>query len=379
MKFFIVSTPGFENLTLSEIHAQGIYKTIPDARDSESLELEGEMKELYCANLFLRTATRVLVRMGTFYSSTFSELRKKAGRLPWEIYIPPDHAVALRVTCHHSRLYHSDAVAERILAVISDRLGQRVKYVRYTEQEESPPPQLIVVRMSDDQCTISMDSSGAALHRRGYRQALAKAPLRETLAAGMILASGWDGGSPFLDPFCGSGTLPIEAALIASNTPPGRHRRFAFMDWPGFDSALWENLLVEADAKITNALPIIQASDRDAGAIQMAKDNARRAGVANHIQFTCQSFSAINPPQEQGWIVTNPPYGVRISSGKDLRNLYSHLGDVLRQKCPDWIFSILCSDDFLMGHTHLPVEQRMSFANGGLRVTMSTGRIPADR
>jgi len=250
---------------------------------SGGIEFQGSLHDVYRASLYLRTASRVLVRLGEFYASAFPELRRKASRLHWENYLAPERPIALRVTCQKSRLYHEAAVAERLAGAIADRLGKPPPVQKYHEDMSTDFPQLIVVRLVDNLCTISMDSSGALLHRRGYRLATAKAPLRETLASAMVMASGWDMTSPFLDPFCGSGTIPIEAALLARRVPAGYSRRFAFMDWPNFDSKFWNELLAHAGKAIASDIPKIIASDRDAGAIQAAQANAERAGVADCI------------------------------------------------------------------------------------------------
>jgi 23S rRNA G2445 N2-methylase RlmL len=235
--------------------------------------------------------------------------------------------------------------------------------------------------------TISVDSSGEHLHRRGYRFASAKAPLRETLAAGMLLASGWDRRSPLLDPFCGSGTIPIEAAMMANELAPGRQRRFAFMSWPDFDQSLWEQLL-KSEHKITAKIllsdnpgagvdppAVILGSDRDSGAIAMSEANANRAGVSERIQFSCRAVSAIEPPAGPGWVASNPPYGLRVSHQKDLRNLYAQFGNVLRSKCPDWRFAVLCSDARLFSHSGLHSDSQFSFENGGVPVKLYCGTV----
>ncbi len=373
---FAVSAPGLVGFTASELAAIG-FKTGAQLDEDEDggVAFSGGLPEIYRANLHLRTASRILLRFGQFYAAAFSELRKKASRLPWEKYLRADQPVALRVTCHNSKLYHSGAVAERVLGAIGDRLNQPVPAARFDESSDAPP-QLIVVRLVNNQCKISIDTSGAHLHRRGYRKAVAKAPLRETLAAGLLMAAGWDGASPLLDPFCGSGTIPIEAALLSRKIAPGRLRQFAFMDWPGFDPTQWQALLTLADQAVLDSAPVLQASDRDAGAIESARANASRAGVLDAIEFTQQAVSAIQPPRQPGWVVTNPPYGVRVRSSHDLRNLYEQFGKVLQLTCAGWHAAILGSDPILLGHTRMKFDRSFSFNNGGINVQLVCGKIP---
>jgi putative N6-adenine-specific DNA methylase len=389
LSLFAVTAPGLEPITTQELAA---LKLLPPGvpappREAGGVAFEGNRRALYRANLHLRTATRVLVRLGEFYATAFSELRKKAGRLPWERYWLPGKPVSIRVTCHKSKLYHSDAVAERIAGAIEDRLGQPISRHKPAADTEAaadtegaaPTAPLVIVRLVHDQCTVSLDTSGAPLFQRGYRLATAKAPLRETLAAGMVLASGWDCHSPLLDPFCGSGTVPIEAALLAQNIAPGRARRYAFMDWPDFDATVWARLLADAESQRLAPGPRLLASDRDAGAIAAAQANAERAGVAGDIEFTRCAVSSIAPPPGPGWIVTNPPYGVRVSENQDLRNLYAQFGHVLRAQCPGWQVAVLSSEDKLLHSTGLPFEPEHSLAlvNGGLKVKLARGVVPA--
>jgi putative N6-adenine-specific DNA methylase len=317
----------------------------------------------------------VLVRLGEFNAAAFSELRKKASRLAWERYIISGGRVALRVTCRKSRLYHSGAVAERVAGAIGDRLGLPPTIENFDETATEPPSQLILVRLVRDYCTISVDSSGALLSKRGYRLASAKAPLRESLAAAILLASGWDSESPLVDPFCGSGTIPIEAALMARGMAPGAKRGFAFEKWPIFDKQLWELMREEAEGKAHSQSPIILASDRDAGAIDLARANAERAGVAADIDFCQQAVSGIES-EGTGWVVTNPPYGRRVSTKGDLRNLYAQFGKVLQAKLPGWQLAVLCSDKRLLGHTGLHLETDLTFDNGGVRVRLGRGKVP---
>ncbi len=406
--FFAVTAPGLEALTAQELQRLNLLPTV----ESGGVAFQGDLDALYRANLHLRTASRVLVRMGDFNAAAFSELRKKASRLDWARYLVPGQPVAIRATSKASKLYHADAVAERIAGAIADSLGQPIVRQKLGDEEAANPPcmeggscaslrsphlgilpgaqvspevgsrerpsQLVVVQLSHNHCTVSVDSSGELLHRRGYRQAVAKAPLRETLAAALLLAAPWDTATPLIDPFCGSGTVPIEAALLALGIAPGRQRRFAFMSWPGFDEKRWMTLLAESQAAMRIELPPgcqIIASDRDAGAVRMAQENAARAGVAQHIQFTCQAVSAIRPTTAPGWIITNPPYGVRVSSNKDLRNLYAQLGNVLRTQCRSWHVAILCNDQALLAQTRLTLDTSFSLLNGGIKVRLARGLI----
>jgi putative N6-adenine-specific DNA methylase len=362
--YFAVAAPGLEPILLQELQALGLSAQA----EAGGVSFRSDLAGLYRANLQLLTASRILARLGNFfYATSFEQLEARAARLPWERFLSPGRPVELRVTCHRSRLYHSGAVAGSISKAIAARLGR--------PSPAGQDPQLVVVRLAENRCTISIDSSGELLHRRGYRQAVARAPLRETLAAALLLSSGWDLASPLLDPFCGSGTIPIEAARMALGIPPGSGRRFAFMDWPGYEPLRWSALLAEARPHPAAAGLVIQASDRDAGAVRMAGENAERGGVAGAIEFSCRAISAITPPAGPGWIVTNPPYGTRLSGGGDLRDLYARLGQVLRRCCPGWGALILCSDPALLGQTRLGLETGLALRNGGIRVYVGRGRV----
>ena len=391
MKLFAVCSPGLEIFTFQELERLELSAHPPKGKESRDeiggIEFEGSLIDVYRANLYLRTASRVLVRLGAFYAKGFPELRRKASNLSWEEYLTVERPVSIRVATHKSRLYHQRAVTERIAGAISDRLGRPnpplpplIKGGNRSENSGScadsmAQSQEIFVRLVNNQCTISIDSSGELLHRRGYRLATAKAPLRETLAAAMLLASGWDRASPLLDPFCGSGTIPIEAALMARRIPPGLRRHFAFMEWPGFDRREWTSLLSDSPEPGQEAFPEIAASDRDAGAIEAARANAERAGVADLIEFSRRAISSVAPPPKSGWIVTNPPYGVRTGSDRDLRNLYAQFGNVLRARCPGWRVTVLCSSVRLLHSIGLEWEQKMPLMTGGIKVKLVRGRV----
>ena len=371
-ELFAVVTPGLESIALNEMEGLGL-KILKI--ENGGISFQGDLKDLYRSNLNLRTVSRILIRFGKFHSSAFSELRKKSSRLDWERFLTPGQTVSIRATSHKSRLYHSDAVIERVLGGISDHLGSVSTHIKTSDIEDSGIEQLILVRLVDDECVISIDSSGDLLHRRGYRLETAKAPIRENLAAALVLASGWGKDSPLIDPFCGSGTIPIEAALLALGYPPGLKRNFAFMNWPNFDPILWKQLLSVAQIMASENLPTIYASDRDAGAIKIATANATRIGLENLIQFECKAISAISPTSQPGWIITNPPYGLRVTSNQDLRNLYAQFGNTLRKSFQGWHVTFISSDARLFAQLGFALDTSIKFNNGGIKVTLGRGKV----
>ncbi len=371
---FAITAPGLDMLTEAELKTLGA----SDARATDGgVAFTATRDLLYVANLNLRTASRVVVRAGEFGAKAFHELERRAGKVPWEAFVSPNLGVSLRVTCRKSKLYHSDAVAERVAGAIESRVKGSKIVGDVDDDDAETPNQLVLVRMFHDRCTVSVDSSGALLHRRGYRQAIAKAPMRETLAAATLMASGWSAESSLIDPMCGSGTLPIEAALIARRIPPGLRRSFAFEHWPDFDRAAWRAVVSEAERSILPTTPAaIRASDRDEGAIQAASENARRAGVENDIEFSVRSISEIHPMDESGWLVTNPPYGVRVGESDRLRNLYAQLGNVARSRLAGGHVALVSADPKLENHTGLRLRPVLETSNGGIRVRVVTGSVP---
>jgi len=378
-KVFTSTGPGLESIAAGELKSLGIR----GRQEIGGVVFSADLQRLYEANLWLRTATRVLVRLGSFHASTFYELERRAKKLPWKDFLPSNDKVRVRVTCRKSKLYHSDAVGERVLSAIVGSASRVIEGDTDAPETEDASDddtgsaresgQLFVVRIVNDECEVSADSSGDLLHRRGYRQEIAKAPLRETIAAAMVLASGWKRSEPLLDPMCGSGTIPIEAAMIARKMAPGLRRNFQFMNWPGFDAERWNQILENARARVTDFSGEILGSDRDAGAVQAAARNAERAGVSENVKFSPETVSGSiaaldDSVRDSGWIVTNPPYGVRVGEGDDLRNLYARLGSALKSK-PGWRLGVLTSDSALVRQTTLSLRPRFSTSNGGIPVS----------
>jgi len=344
----------------------------------------GPPESIWRANLWLRTASRVLVRVASFRAQAFHELERLARAVPWERYVASGSGVRFRVTSKKSRLYHTGGIAQRVGEAIEHRLGGGIVVgdsrsdENDDEESEGPAPQLFVIRVAHDVFTVSADSSGALLHQRGYRRAIAKAPLRETLAAAVLVASEWNGSTPLLDPFCGSGTIPIEAALMARRIAPGWSRSFAFEGWPSFERSRWEALRAEAaEGVLARAAVRIKGSDRDAGAIEAAVSNAERAGVMADVEFTARAVSAIDDCGDGvGLVATNPPYGVRVGEAARLRDLYAKLGQVLRAKCPGWRVALLSANARLDGELRLPLEERLRTRNGGIPVRLMVSNVP---
>ena len=373
---FAICAPGLESLVHDELTELSIAcEPIPGG-----VSWRGSTSTIAMANLWSRIATRIVIRIGSFRARTFFELERHAKKIEWERYVTPGIAVRFRVTCRKSKLYHSDAVAQRFQEAVARRIGGDVVVAESVddESEGESAAQLFIVRFDRDVCTVSADTSGALLHRRGYRQAVAKAPLRETLAAAMLRASNWMGRAPLVDPMCGSGTIAIEAALIARRIPPGLTRNFAFLSWPEGETDRWNDLLEHARGQILKAAPVrIAASDRDAGAIDAARSNAERADVSEDIELTVQSISAAGPlVGGPGAVITNPPYGDRLGDTEGIRNLYAQMGNVARKNFAGWTFGMLSPDKGLDAQTKLDLAERFKTTNGGIPVRFVAGVVP---
>jgi putative N6-adenine-specific DNA methylase len=380
---YAITSPGLEAVTGGELRVLGHQVR----SETGGIGFHADPTQLVAANLELRTATRVIVRIGQFEARAFHDLEIRAKRIPWEAYAAPGTRVRFRVTSHKSKLFHQDAIAERLLASVQHRLGSGAGASFVADEDEledhaaAADEQLFVVRLAHDTCTISADRSGALLHRRGYRVTGGKAPMRETLAAAMLLSVGWDGSEPLLDPFCGSGTIPIEAALLARRIAPNLPRallgEFACLRWPAFDQAASGPALERALERVLLASPVpIAGSDRDAGAIAGARTNAQRAGVPE-VAFKVAPFSAVDPPEPPGWIVTNPPYGVRVGEQKRLRALYAQLGKLMRTCWSGWKLAMLESQREVRRFTGLTMREVASTRNGGIRVRLVTSGCPS--
>lgn len=376
---YAAAAPGLEALVSAELAALGFG---PRA-EVGGIGFTGTIESVARANLWLRTASRIIVRVVSFRATAFHELERLARAVPWERFVTTGAAVRFRVTSRKSRLYHTGAIEQRFGEAIEHRLGKAstIESARPDDEDEAATTaraQLFVIRVVNDTFTVSVDSSGALLHQRGYRQAIAKAPLRETLAAAMLMASDWSGTAPVIDPFCGSGTIPIEAALLARRIAPGFNRSFAFQSWPEAEPRLWATLCEEAATMALPKSPVsIFGSDRDRGAIEAALANAGRAGVAADIEFSVRAMSAIEPPSNgTGHVVTNPPYGVRVGEAAKLRDLYARFGQVLRAKFSRWEVALMSANPRLESELRLALHERLRTRNGGIDVRILSAVVP---
>ncbi len=370
-EIFLACAPGLEPVLAEEVRGKGFKqpKVVPGG-----VITRGGWPEVWRANLWLRGAGRVLARFASFRVVHLAQLDDRARRIPWGTVLRADMPFRVEASCAGSRIYHSGAAEQRIATAIRETLGAP----EAPEAPEAPDAAVVIrARIEKDLCTISIDTSGELLHKRGYKEAVNAAPLRETMAALFLRQCGYDGQEPVLDPMCGSGTFVIEAAEIAARLNPGRQRAFAFESLATFDAAAWQRMRAVASARIPAAR--FFGSDRDAGAIAMSRANAGRAGVADYTEFRQAPISDIAPPPgPPGLVIVNPPYGNRLGDGKPLLPLYSALGQVLRSRFAGWRVGLLTTEPTLAYATGLPfLPNTAPVPHGGLRVSLfRTGRLP---
>ncbi len=357
-EIFLVCNLGLEAVLLDEVQALGFMdaKQVPGG-----VVLRGGWPEVWRINLEVRGVTRVLARIGSFHAGHLAQLDKLARKFPWRDVLRCDVPVQVEATCKKSRIYHAGAAAQRIETAIHEELGAPIS---------SDAEVCIKARFEDNLCTISVDTSGESLHKRGHKEAIAKAPMRETMASLFLRQCGYDGRETVVDPMCGSGTFVIEAAEIATGLNPGRSRRFAFEQLVSFDAAAWKKM---RDAK-HGTKPALHffGSDRDAGAIKMSRANAARAGVADFTVFQQHAASNLTPPPgPPGLVIVNPPYGIRIGDKTPLLTLYAALGKTLLKRFSGWRVGLVTTDTSLAKATGLPfATPGRPVSHGGLNVLL---------
>lgn len=358
-----VCPPGLETWVRDELAGLGVRLGSPTRG---LVPFRATTRQLYLGNRWSRVATRLLVRMGRFPATSWSHLEQGVARLPWDDVLGAGVAPRFRVTATKSKLIHTDAIAQRF--------HQLVGPPALTDDE---PEQLVVVRVHHDLVTVSIDTSGESLHKRGWRVKVGPAPIRENLAAAMVVAAGWDGTTPLIDPFCGSGTIPIEAARLAAGLPPRLDRTYAFQRWPTFEPGTWASVLADAGPGATrgNRAPIV-ASDRDGDVVEAALANAERAGVAGEVTVEQRVVSHLKAHSGPGWVVTNPPYGKRVGDSDRLSRLYGRFGSVVAERLPGFGTVLLSAERRLANATGLRFERLAETSNGGLRVQLVRAARP---
>lgn len=355
---------GLERLAAREIRALGggVGKTKPEPG---RVAFQGPADAVYRANLHLRISERILRPLVEGYAPDFEHLVDLLRDVPWGDVLPPKLPLRVVVSARACRLFHTGAIEERLRAAL-ERCGQD----RPPPGPEHRGPSLTIdLRGTGNRWLVALDTTGRGLHRRSYRLRTAKAPLRENLAAALLFASGWEGDTPFLDPFCGAGTIAIEAALRARRRPPGLGRPFLFEELPGFDRDRWRALVEAAqEAESTGSCPPIDGADLAAGAVRAARDNGKRAGVLDVLTLHQRTIEDTPPDEGEGLILCNPPFGLRLEAGDDLPARWAGWGALLRERRPGWRRLMLAPGRRLAEAAGARGKALIRFPHGGVDV-----------
>lgn len=366
-QYFATVARGLEEIAAQELINLG----------AENVNLEftgvsftGNQETLYKINLWSRLIFRVLMPIHTVKATDADQLHYHTKQINWLDYFSPDQTFSVNCTGKNKNLNHSHFSALQIKNAIVDRQREETGKRSYIDIEN--PDFFISGHIIENRCIISLDSSGNSLHRRGYRPAMGIAPLKETLASALLDIAEWNPNLTFLDPLCGSGTLPIEAGLKSLNIAPGLYReKFAFQTWQDYDENLWNKLIQEAkDQQKTEFLAPIFGSDNDEEILGQAKINAKISGLSSLINFQQIELSEIEAPRDTGIIICNPPYGERIGEEKELESLYKLLGDTFKQKFKGWNCFILTGNKNLAKKIGLKAAKRIPINNGSLPCTL---------
>ena len=330
---------GLEAVLKREIYDLGYEITkVEDGR----VTFEGDEEAICRANIFLRTAERVMIQVGRFKQTNFEELFHVIKNLPWEEYIPEDGKFWVKkASSINSKLFSPSDIQSIAKKAMVERMKQKYHKEWFKEDGAAYPVRIFLLK---DEVTVALDASGDSLHKRGYRTMTSKAPLTETLAASLIMLTPWRKDRILVDPFCGSGTFPIEAAMIAANVAPGMNRDFTAEEWTNLiDRKLWYECVKEAEDMIDTTVKVdIQGYDIDGDVIKAARENAKRAGVEHMIHFQQRAVADLSHPKKYGFIITNPPYGERLEDKADLPELYTQIGQAY-QRLDSWSMFLITS------------------------------------
>ncbi|MEP1094067.1 MAG: class I SAM-dependent RNA methyltransferase [Cyclobacteriaceae bacterium] len=361
MKLTIKTLYGFEDILTEEIREIGGNKI---EKITRGVKCEGNPEFLYRANLRLRTALKILVPIYSFTAKTEKELYDRMMEFDWSIFLDVDQTFAIDNVVFSELFKHSKFVALKAKDAMVDQF--RNKYRRRPSIDTESPDVLFNLHCANDFFTISMDSSGAPLNQRGYREDGHRAPMNEVLAAGMIKLSGWDKSMPLVDPMCGSGTILVEAAMIAMNMAPNIKRRdFGFKTWPEFSPVLWNNVKIEEQSKMRKPSMDFTGLDIDPNAVSMARKSLGKIGLRREVKIREMDFREFKPLAEEGMIITNPPYGERIGDD-DINAFYVSMGDAFKQNFSGYDAWIISSNKAAMKKIGLNYNTKYTLYNGPL-------------
>jgi putative N6-adenine-specific DNA methylase len=366
LDIFLACAPGLEPVLADEARHKGFKRATVLAG---GVQVTGTWADVWRANLWLRTANRVIARLAVFRVDELATLEQTVRRLPWAGVLRADVPVRVEATCTKSRIWHSGAAAERVATGLRAALGVEVR---------EDAALAVMVRLDHDRCEIGVETSGELLHLRGFKARSVQAPLRETLAAAFLFQCGFDGREPVVDPMCGSGTFVLEAAEIAAGLNPGRARRFAFEQLATFDAAAWAAM--QAVSARPKSAARMYGFDRDAVAIEASRANVVAARIAERTTLERRRVSELQPPPgPPGLVIVNPPYGRRLGDAADLVALHRALGRVLRERFVGWRIGLVTAERSLAYATALPfLPPGPPVAHGGVRVTLfRTAVLPA--
>ncbi len=362
--FLLPTLFGVEGVAAQECKRLGLQ----DVRGEDGRVLcRGSLNDLARLNVNLRTAERVLLLLGRFPAASFEELFDGVAAIPWEDCIPRDGAFPVRCQCLDSALHAAVTCSNVVKKAVATRLGGKYGLRTLPETGAQYAIRCLVFK---DVVTVGLDASGPSLHKRGYRALGVAAPLRETLAAAMVLLSRYHGKGPLADPFCGSGTIPIEAAMIAKNRAPGLNRSFAAQKWAFVPQAAWLDAAAEAMDREYHGAYDILGSDIDPAAVELARQNARLAEVEDLVSFAVADARRFAGDRPQGRVVTNPPYGQRLMEQQEAEALYRDFGKAFARLGPGWELYLLSSHTEFERAFGRPAPKRRKLYNGPLQCTL---------
>lgn len=367
-RYFAITAPGFEKQLADEIDAVGGRKI---EKHTGGVEFDATNRVFYRANYEVRTANRIYLRVDEFRARDFPELYRKTRRFGWERLLGEQNTIYIKGVGRKSHLIHTDRIAETVAHGLREHFEEDLKKPAPTIVEEPRDgAQYLLARINEDRCQLSLDASGEHLYKRGWRREAVEAPIRETLAAALLIRSGWSHRKPLVDPMCGSGTFLVEAAWMAAKRQPGDMREFAFQRWQNFRQPLWDDV-VGKGRKRSRELDDVQfwGFDTNPDAVEAAQKNSEHAGTTGCIEYRQADIAELTPPSDKhGMVIANPPYGERLEEGAGPRTVWEALVDRFAEHFKGWRMGLVLPSDITPSHERLKFKEEMRFQNGGIHV-----------